>query len=141
MRFLSAPSTRRDRWLALSWTIAIVAACSIPAPSLTSIGPALSADKAIHFGLFAVFGALWMRALRPSSSGASRPLRRRALYVLGGGLLFAVGTEVYQHVLPLRRTGDPYDALANGGGLFISVIVYSLLVWERPKLDQAPRVD
>lgn len=139
MCFLSFLSTRQYRWLAILWTIGIVAACSIPAPSLTPIEPALNADKAIHFGLFMGFGVLWMRALCPPSGDALGPLRWSALYVLGGGLLFAVGTEVYQHVLPLHRMGDPYDALANGGGLLVAVVGYYLFVRWGPEPTRDPR--
>lgn len=139
MSFFPFLSTRHYRWLAVLWTVGIVAACSIPAASLTPLGPALSADKTIHFGLFAVFGALWMRALDPPREGTA--LRQQALWVLGGGLFLAVGTEVYQHVLPLQRLGDPYDALANGAGLLVSVAGYRLLVRREQELDQAPEAN
>jgi hypothetical protein len=128
-------STPQYRWLAVLWTGGIVAACSIPATSLSTLGPALSADKAIHFGLFAIFGLLWMRALGPP--GASPALRRRSLFLLGGGGLFAAGTEVYQHLMPLQRQGDPYDALANGAGLLAAVVAYALLVRSRAAPDHA----
>lgn len=118
-------STTQYRWLALLWTGGIVIACSIPAASLSPIKPALSADKVAHFGLFAVFGGLWMRVLCPPGSAAS--LCRCSLRLLGWGSLFAVGTEVYQHLLPIQRRGDPYDALADGGGLLGAVAVYALL--------------
>lgn len=122
-------STVHYRWLAVLWTAGIVAACSIPAATLTPLGPALSADKVIHFGLFAAFGVLWMRVLCPPGEEAAPALRRRqVLRVLGGGTAFAVGTEVYQHLLPLQRVGDPYDALANGIGLFLSVVAYVVIV-------------
>jgi hypothetical protein len=128
------------RWMAVLWTGAIVVACSIPAPTLSPLGPALSADKAIHLGLFAVFGGLWMRALCPPSTGAAPAhLRRYGLRVLGWGGLFAVGTEVYQHVMPLQRMGDPYDALANGVGLVLSVVGYVVLVRRAAESDPSPQ--
>lgn len=132
MSRLPSPTTQPYWWMAVLWTVAIFVACSIPAATLTGLGPALSADKAIHLGLFLVFGVLWMRALCPPSVGASLDrLRRQGLRVLGWGGLFAVGTEVYQHVMPLRRMGDPYDALANGIGLVLSVGVYGILIHRR----------
>lgn len=140
MSRLPTPTTQPYWWMAVLWTGAIVGACSIPAATLSPIGPALSADKAIHLGLFAVFGALWMRALCPPSTGATPArLRRHGLRVLGWGGLFAVGTEVYQHVMPLQRMGDPYDALANGGGLVLSVVVYALLVRRATESDPSFR--
>lgn len=127
MRLLSALSTTHYRWLAVLWTGGIIAACSIPAPSLSPIESALSADKAIHVGLFFVFGVLWMRALGPPSAEMSPShLRRKGLWLLVWGGLFAVGTEVYQHLLPIQRMGDPYDALADGSGLLLAVVGYVL---------------
>jgi hypothetical protein len=121
-------STRQYRWLALLWTGGIIVACSLPATSLSSVQPALSADKAIHFFLFAGFGLLWMRVLCPPSAATASRLRRYGIHLLGWGSLFAVGTEVYQHLLPIQRTGDPYDALADGGGLLAAVLLYAVLV-------------
>ena len=126
-------STTQYRWLAALWTAGIVVACSIPAASLSPIKPALSADKLIHFGLFAVFGGLWMRALCPPRAAAH--LCRYSLYLLVGGSLFAVGTEVYQHVLPIQRRGDPYDALADGSGLLLAVVVYALVMRNRSRSE------
>ncbi|PSQ78898.1 MAG: hypothetical protein BRD35_00205 [Bacteroidetes bacterium QH_7_62_13] len=139
MGFLSRLSTEHYRWLAGFWTIAIVAACSIPAASLSPLGPALSADKAIHAGLFAAFGTLWMRTVCPPRDESPGLFRRQALRVLGAGALFAVGTEFYQHLLPLKRTADPYDALANGIGLLLSVITYGVFYRMGRKVDESRR--
>jgi hypothetical protein len=141
MALLSFLSTAHYRWLALLWTAGIVVACSLPAASLSPIEPALSADKAAHFGLFAGFGALWMRALCPPASVTPARLRRQGGRLLIWGTLFAVGTEVYQHLLPLQRLGDPYDALADGGGLLLSVIAYALLVRSRTTDDRSTRAN
>jgi hypothetical protein len=141
MPFPPSLSTTHYRWLAVLWTVGIVAACSIPAASLTPLGPALSADKAIHVGLFAGFGALWMRALVPLSEGGWGMFRQQALRVLVGGSFLAVGTEVYQHVLPLQRLGDPYDALANGAGLLGAVIGYGMLLRIRTQPDHTEPVN
>lgn len=127
MAILPPLSTRHYWWLAFLWTVGIVGACSIPAATLRPIGPALSFDKAIHFGLFAGFGFLWMRVLCPPSQAPASLWRQGFRLVLWGGL-FAVGTEVYQYLLPLQRMGDPYDALANGCGLLVSVLAYALYV-------------
>jgi len=126
MTSLLSLTTVQYRWLAVLWTLGIVVACSIPAASLSPIKPALSADKVIHFGLFAGFGLLWMRALCPPDAATS--LRRHSLRLLGWGSLFAIGTEVYQHLMPLQRRGDPYDALADGSGLLVAVGLYALVV-------------
>jgi len=128
MPFLGFLSTRHYRWLAVLWTVAVIVACSLPAASLSPVQPALSADKVIHFVLFAGFGLLWMRSFCPPADATASDLRWYGAHVLGWGSLFAVGTEVYQHLLPLQRMGDPYDALADGGGLLGAVLLYAVVV-------------
>lgn len=138
MRFFPSLSTTHYQWLAVLWTLGILAACSIPATSLSPIRPALNADKLIHFGLFAIFGGLWMRVLcPPSGTGGSMSHRRMGVAVLLGGGLFAVGTEVYQHLMPIQRMGDPYDALANGSGLLLAVVGYIFYVRIRHEANQS----
>jgi len=138
MPLFSSLSTVHYRWMALLWSVGILAACSIPASSLSPIGPALGYDKAAHFGLFAIFGVLWMRALCPPETVSldSRVWQGGRLLLLGG--LFGIGTEVYQHVLPIRRLGDPFDALADGIGLVAGVSLYSLYVYRKSASSPDP---
>lgn len=119
-------STTQYRWGAALWTLAILAACSLPATSLASVEPTLPLDKLAHFGLFVIFGSLWMRVLCPPDATASWGQFRREggrLLVLGG--LFAGASEVYQHLIPVRRMADPYDALADGLGLLVGIVLYA----------------
>lgn len=111
-------------WAAVLWTIGILVGCSIPPSTLSPVGPALSFDKLIHFGLFAVFGVLWMGVLCPLRGTTGRRLWRQGAVLSLVGVLFAGGTEVYQHVLPIKRMGDPYDALADSVGVVAGVATY-----------------
>lgn len=128
-------STTQYRWLAGLWTVAILVACSVPATTLSSVGPALSYDKIAHVVLFAVFGGLWMRALSPPHEGTAR---RNGLLLLLVGSVFAVLTEAYQHLLPIRRHGDPFDALADGVGIVVGVGFYVLYVRRRNERTRRP---
>ncbi len=105
------------RALALGWTLAIVAALSIPGENLPELPP-IGFDKLIHVGIFAVFGWLWMAAL-------DAPLRVRTRRVLAAGLLFAALSEVYQGTLIPGRIGDPFDVVANALGLLAAVLLYA----------------
>lgn len=94
---------------ALLWTAVLVVALSIPGddlPELTS----LALDKPVHVVLFAVLGFLWLRVYP-----------RAALRLLIAGLVFAVLTEVYQHVVPIDRVFSLYDALADGVGFALGL--------------------
>jgi VanZ family protein len=139
MNVLSALSTAQYRGLALLWTTAILVAFSLPASALSPARTVLAFDKLIHAVLFGVFGCLWMRALCPPDTEAMwTTLRRRGGQLFGVGVLFAGGTEVYQHLMPIRRLGDPYDALADGLGLLVGILIYGLLVrWRRKQSSTA----
>ncbi len=122
-------TTTHYRAAALLWTIGIVAACLIPASTLSSVQPAVGMDKVVHVVLFAGFGGLWMRALCPPDAAADRAVLWRwtaGVFAIGVGV--AAGTEVLQQVAPIRRMGDPYDLLANLVGLSLAVGGYGYTV-------------
>jgi hypothetical protein len=104
------------RTLAVAWTLLILAACSIPGHELPA-SSLLQYDKLAHFALFAVLGGLWMHAL-------PGPLPRTTRVVTAAGLAYAALTEVYQSLLPLGRSGDPLDVLADAAGLLTAVVLY-----------------
>jgi VanZ family protein len=125
MRLLSSMTTVHYRLLAVLWTVGIVLAMSIPANDLTGMQPGLGLDKVVHVILFAGFGILWLRAVcPPDESGLPGSFRRRAGLFFVAGVLFAVGTEVYQHLLPVRRMADPYDVTADLIGFIIAFASY-----------------
>jgi uncharacterized membrane protein len=129
MRILfTAGTTTQYRWLAVLWTAAILGGLSLPPSSLSPAQTLLSFDKLIHAVLFGVFGLLWMRVLCPPDAAGEASLRWRGGQLLGMGVLFAGGTEVYQQIIPVRRMSDPYDALADAVGLLIGILLYGLLV-------------
>lgn len=107
--------------LAIGWTLVLFAGLSIPTDSLASAAPLFSADKLVHIALFGIFGFLWLRV---RAARSEERLRKTYAVVWAGGLAFAIATELYQHVLPLGRQGDPYDVLANAGGLLLAAAVY-----------------
>lgn len=137
--------SRTYRILAVLWTVAIIVALSIPVPDLPEVSPALGPDKIAHVVLFAGFGLLWLRAVRPEETGEAQDapeteqaadaspqtVNRRPWVRIGTttlvGVLFASGTEVYQGVFMPHRMADPYDAAANVLGLLLAVAAYRLL--------------
>jgi VanZ family protein len=118
--------------LAVAWTFCLVALCLIPgrwlprherAPSSFHI-PHL--DKVIHFGLFAVWGLLWMRtSVTP----------RIAVKVLMFGLGLAIATEFAQGLPLIDRDPDVLDALADSLGVLAGVVTVRV-AW--PQRQPAP---
>jgi hypothetical protein len=126
MPVLASLSTSTYRRLAVLWTGAMIVGFSLPAASLSPVEAALGYDKAIHAALFFGFAVLWMRSVCPPGAQDAAALRRCAVGMGVVGGLFAVGSEGYQHLLPIRRVADPYDALADGVGLLVGLLGYVL---------------
>ena len=93
---------------AILLTLGVLALCSIPGTSLPRVR-LLTADKLAHIAMFAALAWAWLMAFP-----------EKALWIFGGGLFFAVFTEVWQHTLPIGRTGDPADAVADVIGLALA---------------------
>jgi VanZ family protein len=103
---------------ALLWTVALLVACVLPGEYVPDV-PVLSVDKLVHVGLFAVFGVLWL-AVYPGRRGA----------VVAWGLALAVAIEGLQETLPIGRSGDVFDVLADALGLALAL---GLAVWRQSR--------
>ena len=114
----------RNYLLAVLWTLGILVACSLPGDELPTINlDLLEPDKIAHFILFFLLGWFWLEAL---------PVTRKNKLIIGIlGALYAILTEVYQSVLPLGRTADPMDSVANMIGLFTAIKSYP---WIRARI-------
>lgn len=126
MRFFSSIRTVHYRLLAALWTAGILLAMAVPAQNLPP-GPQsfLGFDKIVHAILFAGFGGLWLRGLcPPNSEQVVSCFRRRGGLFFVVGVLFAVATEIYQHLLPIRRLADPYDVTADLVGFTAAFVGY-----------------
>lgn len=125
MGILSSIRTVHYRMLAVFWTVGILLAMTVPTGDLPGTQSFLGVDKIVHALLFAGFGGLWLRGLCPPASEQVRScFRRRAGIFFVVGVLFAAATEVYQHLLPIRRLADPYDVTANLVGFTAAFVGY-----------------
>lgn len=122
MGLLFALRTVHYRLLAVLWTIVLVLAVTVPTGNIPRVQSTSGLDKLAHAVLFAGFGILWLRGLCPPVEGglSSRFPWRGGLF-LSVGILFAVATEVYQHLAPIERMGSAYDL---GADLFGLLVVY-----------------
>lgn len=94
-------------YAALGWTIVMFVGCSIPGDGLPHAFT--SQDKLMHVGIFLLFGSLWYWA------------GYRLWVVLLAGIAYGLLIEVWQGVMPINRSFDLYDALADAVGTVIGV--------------------
>lgn len=131
----SALRTLHYRLLAVVWTIGVILAVTIPTGDLPGVKPGLGLDKIVHAALFAGFGVLWLRGVcPPTKNGLSSCFPWRGVLLFSAGILFAAGTEVYQHLASIARRGGPYDAAADLFGLLVAFggyYVYHQLLSDR----------
>ena len=108
----------RSRWLAVAWTLLILVLCWTPRGSLPisehapSLLHQLHVDKFVHFGIFAVFAALWRR------NGG----RRATPLIAIAGIALAIRTELGQETTIVNRDGDFWDGLADSAGVFVGLV-------------------
>lgn len=104
------------RWLAISWTIIILIGCLTPHAELP--GPILTLnDKLMHVAIFVPFSLLWiLSGFRLNS-------------VLIAGCLFGALIELLQYVLPINRSADWIDLLADCIGTVVGAGL--VLAWHR----------
>ena len=97
------------RYAATGWTIAIFVGCALPSDQ---IGIDLSGrDKLIHTAIFLIFGLLW----RLLGYGFGR--------VLLAGLLYGFALEIYQGVMPINRSFELADGLADTVGTLLGLVL------------------
>jgi VanZ family protein len=94
-------------YAAIGWTLAIFIGCSMPGDGLPH--DVNNNDKLIHISIFLLFGYLWRR------------LDYRVVVVLLAGAVYGFLIEVWQGVMPINRSYDLYDALADAVGTLLGI--------------------
>jgi hypothetical protein len=97
----------RNKSIAIFWTLLILLACSWPGKSIPD-APVVGFDKLVHAGLFGGFTVLWL-LIYPQKS----------VTVILAGIAYGVGIEFYQEIMPLDRTFDLFDIVADTIGVFL----------------------
>lgn len=104
------------RGLAITWTIIILIGCLAPHAQIP--GPIVSLnDKLMHVAIFVPFSLLWMLA----------GMRLQTALIVG--VLLGAVIEGLQYVLPINRSCDIVDLVADSIGTVIGVGL--ALVWYR----------
>jgi hypothetical protein len=116
----------RLRWAAaVGWTMVIMLLCWLPrgvvreAARVRWIGiPHI--DKVVHVGIFIVFAILWLRARAVRG-------RHRYAWVVLGGFVLAIVTELGQLVEWVGRDASIEDALTDAAGLVVGLMLAPFL--------------
>ena len=104
------------RWVPTAlWAALVLVATSIPGGNVPD-GPA-GMDKLVHFGLYAVLGALAARARLQTVRGALLPAMAGVLFAVA---LFAVIDEAHQQFIP-GRSADARDVVADVAGAAVAI--------------------
>ena len=105
------------RWLAIAWTIIMLIGCLTPHDEVPDELMTYN-DKVLHIAIFAPFAGLWMLA------------GTRIVSVAIAGLLLGALIEVLQYFLPINRSADWLDLLADcigtGAGIGLALVWYRL---------------
>ena len=103
------------RWVPTAlWAALILVLTSVPGSSVPD-GPA-GLDKVVHFGLYAVLGALATRALLERTRPAPPALLRLLLAIA----CFALADEAHQQLIP-GRSLDALDIMADVAGAGVAI--------------------
>jgi hypothetical protein len=126
-------STRRSIRIALAalWTLVILFLCWMPGQWIREAEQGSpwfeipDLDKVVHWGIFVLFAALWLR------TGSSR---WRYAWVALGGLAMASITELVQNLPAIGRDAEVGDAITDLIGVAIGLVVAR---WIEPLLRRA----
>ncbi len=114
---------------AFVWGLLIYFIISMPPSSIPDTGllniPHI--DKAIHFGLFAVFGALLLFGFTRQHKG-KKPLQWHVVAGMIIGIVYGAFTEYLQYCCLENRSGNIADFVANGFGTVFGVLIMVLLL-------------
>lgn len=105
-------TTKTIAWL---WSLLIIILCSIPAKSIPD-APIAGFDKIVHVGLFVIWSILWLLATQG-----------KIIQIIVLGVIFGIGIEIYQQLMPLHRTFDWWDALADAVGILLGYLIKKIL--------------
>lgn len=112
-------------WPVLLWIAGIFLLTLLPGtyvPKVGSFWNLFSPDKLVHLFLFGVLGWLVMRGLVMNNQGTV--FGNYYLVVIVLAVLLAVATEMLQYLLPIARSGNIYDAIADVAGSALSGLFF-----------------
>ncbi len=107
------------------WTVVILVLTLLPGnyiPRVGSFWNLFSPDKLIHVFLFSVLALLLFSGFFKQYPGRSK--RYITGMVLAFSILLAIITELLQAMLPLGRSGNVYDTIADFAGISLGWLIF-----------------
>ncbi len=120
------------------WAVVIFVAISIHPERVPDPDPLRwrHTDKLVHFGLFAVFGALVLAGFARASARVSPP-KKHLLISMTIGCVYGAATELFQYLFLDLRHGSFNDALVDCFGTVFGVMIMRIL-WEKGLVRMLP---
>ncbi|MDX1438502.1 MAG: VanZ family protein [Rubricoccaceae bacterium] len=112
--------------IAICWSVFLLAGASVPGDALRNV-EVFTYDKLLHIAGFAVFAYLWLRCF---------PGQLLKIGILGAA--FGLFIEAYQHVMPIGRFFDLYDALADLAGLALGTGIFLIATNRKRRIQTDP---
>lgn len=106
-------------YAAVGWTIVLFIGCSLPGNGLPDLSS--GRDKWVHVEIFMLFGLLW------------RLNGRSVWWVLLAGTVYGILIELWQGIMPIGRSCDVYDAVADCVGVVMGIA----LAWVVTRLSKS----
>ena len=121
----------RNAYPALVWAVVILVLTLTPASDLPKAAwlEVYHVDKLIHIILFGVLYLLLMQGLMKKH--LKELYNRAILWSIAIVILYGAAIEILQSVLPIGRSGDLFDWLADCAGAGIAYIIFGR--WFRQK--------
>lgn len=119
------PAKARNYLPSIIWTAVILVLTLLPGnyiPRVGSFWNLFSPDKLIHIFLFSVLALLLFSGFFKQYPGRNQ--RYITGMVLAFSILLAVLTELLQAMLPLGRSGNVYDTIADFAGISMGWLIF-----------------
>ncbi|GAP42086.1 MAG: VanZ family protein [Lentimicrobium sp.] len=119
------PAKARNFLPSIIWTAVILVLTLLPGnyiPRVGSFWNLFSPDKLIHIFLFSVLALLLFSGFFKQYPGRNQ--RYITGMVLAFSILLAVLTELLQAMLPLGRSGNVYDTIADFAGISMGWLIF-----------------
>jgi VanZ family protein len=118
-------------WVPLAAYMGLIFVQSSFAPAI-DLPDSAPADKLVHLIMYAVLGALFMRAYLSLTNG--RYGLRWAFASILSTILYSLTDEWHQSMVP-GRSAEMLDLLANGIGAIIGVCAYAYMILHHASRD------